>query len=407
MQVGQRRRHACSGAAAAVVLLVATACGETSSAGPDQIPNVSAPPTSQAPITDVPVGDPDRAVPPPGKLTGRLETADILVLSKETLSEEMVARINEVEGVEAVEQFALAQVSLENKVYDLAAVDPSTYRRFTPGPSAFLQEQWDRVAGGEMAVLDGLRKRLPIDEAGYLKLGMEEVAADVHVGAYAPQMLQVDAVVNRKWGEELGLTPGNALAISTRITSPQDVSGPLRELVGDGVSVQNLDVVAREGLDPGAVQTAILVGSFSEAVGTFNYSVLSGGRIAPDPAWVSSNIATEVVPILGSVTCNKAVFPQLKAALAEIVGAGLADEINPGEYAGCYYPRFIAGSSQLSNHAFGLAFDINVPGNQRGTVGEIDRTVVAIFKRWGFSWGGDWRYTDPMHFELNAIVNPG
>lgn len=46
-------------------------------------------------------------------------------------------------------------------------------------------------------------------------------------------------------------------------------------------------------------------------------------------------------------------------------------------------------------------------GNLRGTFGEMDRTVVAIFKRWGFSWGDDWRYTDPMHFEMNAIVNPG
>ena len=32
--------------------------------------------------------------------------------------------------------------------------------------------------------------------------------------------------------------------------------------------------------------------------------------------------------------------------------------------------------------------------------------MVAIFKRWGFAWGGDWGYTDPMHFEMNAIVDP-
>ncbi len=48
-----------------------------------------------------------------------------------------------------------------------------------------------------------------------------------------------------------------------------------------------------------------------------------------------------------------------------------------------------------------------MPGNQRGTVGEMDRDVVAIFKYWGFGWGGDWRYTDPMHFELNQIKRPG
>ena len=30
--------------------------------------------------------------------------------------------------------------------------------------------------------------------------------------------------------------------------------------------------------------------------------------------------------------------------------------------------------------------------------------VVNIFKRWGFRWGGDWKYTDPMHFELAALL---
>ena len=112
------------------------------------------------------------------------------------------------------------------------------------------------------------------------------------------------------------------------------------------------------------------------------------------------------MPILGSVTCNKYIFPQLVAALTEIQARGLADKIHPGEYAGCFYPRFIAGTTKLSNHSFGLALDLNVPGNQRGTVGEMDRGVVDAFKRWGFAWGGDWGYTDPMHFEMARLVDP-
>ncbi|MEZ5093443.1 M15 family metallopeptidase [Nocardioides sp.] len=47
-----------------------------------------------------------------------------------------------------------------------------------------------------------------------------------------------------------------------------------------------------------------------------------------------------------------------------------------------------------------------MPGNLRGTRGEIDRDVVRIFKKWGFTWGGDWAWTDPMHFEMNAVVQP-
>ena len=158
-------------------------------------------------------------------------------------------------------------------------------------------------------------------------------------------------------------------------------------------------------LDPDAVQTAVVVGSVSDAVGTYSYRV-SGGRVIPDAGWVAAHIRTEAVPILGSMTCNQAIFPQLRAALAEIVQRGLSSKIHVGEYAGCFYPRFIAGTTTLSNHAFGLAFDLNVPGNQRGTVGEMDRTVVSIFKKWGFAWGGDWSYTDPMHFELARLVRP-
>ena len=103
----------------------------------------------------------------------------------------------------------------------------------------------------------------------------------------------------------------------------------------------------------------MVTGTVADAVGVYRYTVLGGGRIAPDPAWVRDHISTEVVPILGAVTCNKLIFPQLKAALQEIIDRGLADKIHPDEYAGCYYPRFIAGSSTLSNHAFGLALDIN------------------------------------------------
>ena len=149
------------------------------------------------------------------------------------------------------------------------------------------------------------------------------------------------------------------------------------------------------------------VARLADAIGVFTYRPIGGGRIAPDPAWVRTHISTQSVPILGDVTCNNAIFPQLRAALEEIVTAGLADEIKREQYAGCYYPRFIAGSTTLSNHSFGTALDLNVPGNLRGTVGEMDRVVVSIFKKWGFAWGGDWRYTDPMHFEMARIVRPG
>jgi hypothetical protein len=266
---------------------------------------------------------------------------------------------------------------------------------------------WDRVAGGEVAIRPGLQKQLPADANDFVRLGTTSDAPEVHIGAYAQQSWLIDAVVNQTWTKTLGMTKDNALLIRTLTTAPDTLRKPIEQILqGTGASVQMTDAVARNGLDPHVVQTAVVVGTIADAVGTYRYSVLGGGRIAPDPGWVASHITTETVPILGPVTCNKLIFPQLKAALRDVINQGLADKIHPKEYAGCFYPRFIAGSTTLSNHAFGLALDINVPGNQRGTVGQMDRGVVAIFKRWGFAWGGDWHYTDPMHFEMNKLVAP-
>lgn len=352
--------------------------------------------------------DPAHIIDKPGRRTGVVGYPDIVVTNADTIAADTVARIKALPHVQDVEAIALAQVIVQNKALRVAAVDPATYRNYTTLGVASSQDVWDRVANGEMAITRSKVKGLPVDQDGFVRLGSTQDAPEIHLGAYADQAPLVDAVVNDTWIPDLKMTKGNALLIRTGGTAPITLRKQIDQaLAGSESSVQMTDAVARFGLDPDVVQTAVVVGTIADAVGTYRYSVLGGGRIAPDPAWVASHITTETVPILGSVTCNKLIFPQLKAALADVVSRGLADKIHPGEYAGCYYPRFIAGSTTLSNHAFGLALDLNTPGNQRGTVGQMDRGVVEIFKQWGFAWGGDWHYTDPMHFEMSRLVRPG
>jgi hypothetical protein len=139
-------------------------------------------------------------------------------------------------------------------------------------------------------------------------------------------------------------------------------------------------------------------------VGTFNYSINRDGTVNPQQSWVQTYIRSEDVPLLGRVTCNKVMLPQLRAALTEVQQRGLGAKVY--HYDGCYVPRFINHNPAdgLSFHTFGTAIDINAAQNQRGGRGQMDRTVVSIFEKWGFTWGGTWHYTDPMHFELNRIV---
>lgn len=406
-----RRR---AGVAVGLVCALALAACSGGAADPPgdgpSAPTSSAGATSTEPAADPSVGpapaDPAHAVDAPGPRKGRLVPPDLLVFSKEPLSDELVEQVDGLRRVDRTERLSLANVGIENRVVTVAAVDPGSYRNYTLRESAELQEQWERVAGGEIAVTKQLGRKLQREqgeESGgdYLKLGNDDDAPSVHIGAYAPQVPQIDLVVNERWGEELGMPLGNALIVTTGLHSPREVVKEVQRVVGDQASV----TILGPDLDPGARQTAVLTGgSVADAVGTFRYTVLGGGRIGPEQSWVAANIRTEPVPILGNVTCHRVMLPQLRAALLEVQTTGLADEINPGEYAGCYYPRFIAGSQQLSLHSFGIAVDLNVPGNQRGTAGEISRAVVAIFKKWGFAWGGDWAWTDPMHFEMDRIV---
>lgn len=344
------------------------------------------------------------AVDDPGKLQTPLRTPDILLSSTKPISDAMRRRVARVAGVTQAVPISLASVSTNGRTLRVAAGDPAQIRRFTPFASATADDVWQRVAGGELAVDPSLPRKL-LDK-GYLTLGSSSSAPEVHVGAFAPLVKQISVVMNDKRAEQLGMLRDNAMLVSTGVLTPSAVKGKLQKVLDNGVTMQTL---ALEFNDP--VQTAVLSGSsVSEAVGTFSYSPHPDGTVTPDSRWVSSYIRRETMPIIGPVTGNKGMLPQLRAALTEIQRTpGLAATIHPSQYGGCYVPRFIANdpSKGLSLHSWGMAVDLNVPENQRGTVGAMNRQVVAIFKKWGFAWGGDWNYTDPMHFEMDRVVKAG
>jgi hypothetical protein len=345
------------------------------------------------------------AVDDPGHLQSPLRTPDILLSSTKSIPDSMRKRIERVPGVTQVLPISLAAISTNGRTLRVAAGDPAQFRRFTPFASASSDAVWKRVAGGEIAVDPSLPRRLE-DKAGYLKLGSAATAPEVHIGAFAPLVKQMSVFMNQKRGAQLGMPSGDAMLVSTGILTPSAVEGKLKKVLDSSITMQTL---ALEFNDP--VQTAVLSGSsVSQAVGTFNYTPHADGTVTPDPRWVREYIRRETMPIIGPVTGNKGMLPQLRAALTEIVRTpGLAATIHPDQYGGCYVPRFIANdpAKGLSLHSWGMAVDLNVPENQRGTAGHMNRQVVAIFKKWGFAWGGDWNYTDPMHFEMDRVVKVG
>jgi hypothetical protein len=124
------------------------------------------------------------------------------------------------------------------------------------------------------------------------------------------------------------------------------------------------------------------------------------------------NIVTIEVPQLkflpgfhknGNIQIYKEAAKDLLGAFSDIESAGLLHLVLSWD--GSYVPRTKRGSSVLSEHAKGIAFDINsrwntlgrkpVPEGEKGSVVKL----VPIFKKHGFKWGGELSRPEGNHFQ--------
>ncbi len=89
------------------------------------------------------------------------------------------------------------------------------------------------------------------------------------------------------------------------------------------------------------------------------------------------------------------------ASLWETCGKSQAEieKLDLHQIGGAYYFRARRGSKRLSNHARGIAIDIDPADNamRPGNRGDMSMIVIAAFEKEGWRWGGV--YGDPMHFE--------
>jgi hypothetical protein len=137
-----------------------------------------------------------------------------------------------------------------------------------------------------------------------------------------------------------------------------------------------------------------------ERFGEFAYQPPPPGEreFVQDPEWRSENLVTRDLPILGQVTCHRAVIEAIEGALDELVAANLE---------GCWNSRLVVAGGDLSRHAWGVAIDINYDANMTGRESQQDPRLVEVFQRWGFTWGGEWLVRDPAHFEYLQPPKPG
>lgn len=127
------------------------------------------------------------------------------------------------------------------------------------------------------------------------------------------------------------------------------------------------------------------------------------GMLGGSKEAIEKNLTT--VRFLGKTTqLHKCMVPLLQKVEADIKADPAASKYGITDFQWFNWRTKRNGSS-LSNHALGIAFDIN-PDKNMGSFGnggcDMPKEFVNAFKKNGFVWGGDWKSPyDPMHFEYS------
>lgn len=213
------------------------------------------------------------------------------------------------------------------------------------------------------------------------------------------------------------------------------------EVAANGVSYQELSIrkeYAERIYNALVVYSGASIGCFS---GMSNSDILMsifgyGTKKEIEAHYTESQLARKCVSVTlsngKSITVNKAIADDTKAALDELLDSGFdLDNTTCG-----YNYRTIDGSTSLSFHSFGLAIDINCGPDSKKSMGYAHNPVwrttqfgkeevlknytpltdplaisskeAAILAKHGFAWGRDIRNKpDIMHFSVAEITHIG
>jgi cell wall-associated NlpC family hydrolase len=173
-------------------------------------------------------GSTNLAVAPLGK---RL-SPHVLVAAPQSLPADVVQKIRGAKGVQGVEVVDAVQGMVAGKRVGLMGVNPSTFRNYTPKPTAKSDALWRNVASGDVAISFTMGSDGGVELGSRVPVGGKRHQSQLRVGAYATMGISdVDAVISHATAQALGMPSGNAMLISVPKTKPKTFIKKLRKVL--------------------------------------------------------------------------------------------------------------------------------------------------------------------------------
>jgi hypothetical protein len=257
------------------------------------------------------------------------------------------------------------------------AVDPDAYAAAAGRPGARLVGMLDRgaVLSRTGAALRHLRRGGLLRLAGGGSLKVSGVVDDELLAGY-------EVALDREVGRRHGLLRAGYLLVQPR-GRLDGLEATVRALLTGRQLHFAVAADQRFLRGGGALPLGLVKARFGE------FALPSLRRGGPDPAWRHRNLVTTRVPLLGRVTCHRAVARDLAAALADLQRRRLGqllDVVGFRRDGGCYRPRLLHdGKGKLTAHAWGIAVTVALAVDPAQRRPLVDQRLTRAMAGHGFT----------------------
>ncbi|WP_443103807.1 lytic transglycosylase domain-containing protein [Actinomadura sp. 3N407] len=223
------------------VLAVASASGGVYTALTTQKAEPTASDSTQAAPPSVPPGDPvnvarggqvaplQRVVPP-----------DVLAVGGASIPAAKIKKIAKLGKVRDVAAVAGGAVQLQGRQVNAFAVDPSTFRSWTPPGTAKKTELWEALAGDRFVVSPAAAEQLQLARGTQYPV-VGRTMPTLTMGGSGPLGLPgIDMLVSKRSGTGMGLVPNVAVLVNAPGVDPAKVVKAVSKVLGPGTEVLNL-----------------------------------------------------------------------------------------------------------------------------------------------------------------------
>ncbi|GLZ13234.1 hypothetical protein Acsp04_34690 [Actinomadura sp. NBRC 104425] len=171
----------------------------------------------------------------------RVVPPDVLAVSRSgSIGRAAIARIGRLKRVQDVIAVAGGAVQLQGRGINTFAVDPSTFRSWTPPGTAKRNDLWEALAAGRFVVSTAAADQLGLARGTRYPVVARTIPQLEMGGSGTLGLPGIDMLVDSKTGTQMGLVPNVAVMVNAPGVDAAKLAASVKKILGRNTDVVNL-----------------------------------------------------------------------------------------------------------------------------------------------------------------------